>query len=240
MEADRFFGEISPPDLPLVRFYTWERPTISFGCNQNPVKRIDLAACRRDQIPVVQRPTGGRELLHGYDLCYCVAMPRQAGISVLEAKQAFAFITDVLVRGLGKMGMNAEWQSLSKRPRAMQGPCFAQVDAGEITVEAKKLVASAQRVFERCVIQEGSIPLTKPAVELVDYLNTSDKESMRNMIDSNTAFLYDCIGNESSIDAIVESFKLAFAERFASPGGPADDLINAFYSDNKSNLWYYE
>jgi lipoyl(octanoyl) transferase len=240
MEADRYLGEVITPDFPVVRFYTWDKPTISFGCNQNPTKRIDLASCQRDHIPVVQRPTGGRELLHGHDLCYCVAMPHAAGTTGLQAKQIFARITDVLIAALFNMGITAEWRSLSNRPRTMPGPCFAQTDAGEITVAEKKLVASAQRVFERCTIQEGSIPLVRPIVELINYLNTPERDSMRLAMDANTAYLQEQIDGTIPIETVVEHFKLAFEKHFSSQAGPADELMEDFKRSNKSVLWYHE
>jgi lipoate-protein ligase A len=240
MEADRFFGEISPPDLPLLRLYTWDRPTISFGCNQNPARRIDLAVCSRDRIPVVQRPTGGRELLHGHDLCYCMAMPHQVGMMALEAKEVFAMITDCLVATLAKMGITAEWRSLGLRPKAISGPCFAQTDAGEISVDGKKLVASAQRVFERCIIQEGSIPLVRPAVDLIDYLGGANKDSMRLIMNSNTGYLSEYLGQTYSTETVVELCKQAFSERFSGLAGPADELLQEFHRNNDRELWYYE
>ncbi len=226
MEADRYFGEISPPDTPLLRLYTWDRPTISFGCNQNPGKRIDLGACERDGIPVVQRPTGGRELLHGHDLCYGVAMPQEMGIGGIEARQVFAFITDCLVAALKKLGIMAEGKGLRDRTRAVRGPCFAQIDAGEITVGGKKLVASAQRVYAGCILQQGSIPLVRPSVDLTDYLCLENKDSLEKILELNTAYL----GEHSTLtlEAIAESIKEAFEEGYSGPAGSGEELLQNF------------
>jgi lipoate-protein ligase A len=239
MEADRFFGEIAPPDLPLVRFYTWDRPTISLGYNQNPVKRIDLESCRRDGIPVVQRPTGGRELLHGHDLCYSLAMPQKSLTNGVEAKRIFASVSDILIRALGRMGVEAEWKNLDKRPKARYGPCFTQVDAGEIAVGEKKLVASAQRIFELCVIQQGSIPLIGPTVDLTNYLRQGNKESLRLTLDSTTAFLSQHVERKHTIDSVVGIFREAFVEGYSSQAGPADELFRVFDGNKCRALWYY-
>jgi lipoate-protein ligase A len=238
MEADRYFGQESPPDMPLVRFYTWDKPTISLGCNQNPEKRIDLESCGRDKIPVVKRPTGGRELLHGHDLCYSVAMPCEKRINAVEAKRVFGRITNVLVKGLMKMGIAAEWKSLDKRPGIRNGPCFAQVDAGEIMVGGKKLAASAQRVFERCVIQQGSIPLVRPAVDLTNYLRLQNRETIRSIVDMNTAYLHEHLSGGKCLDTIVGKFIKAFDEDFSGPSGPADELLRGFQGNISGALWY--
>ncbi len=239
MEADRFFGDVEPPDLPLVRLYTWDIPTISLGCNQNPAKRLDLALCKRRGIPVVQRPTGGRELLHGHDLCYCVAIPHQIGMTAVEAKQIFSSITDVLNMALAQMGIAAEGGNLNGRPSAMRGPCFVQTDAGELSVKGRKLVASAQRVFDRCVIQEGSIPLEKPSVDLTEFLCVENREMLKKAMDANTAFLFDHLKQPVPIDAVVEQIKQAFIRHYGGPAQASDQLLDHFLRNNKKSLWYY-
>ncbi len=239
METDRFFGEVTPPDLPLVRFYTWDRPTISLGCNQNPARRIELEFCRRDCIPVVQRPTGGRELLHGHDLCYCVAMPYKNPINTVEAKRIFARITDILISALSEMGIAAEGKSLDNRPRTAVGPCFVQVDAGEITVKGKKLVASAQRIFRYCIIQQGSIPLFRPAIDLTSYLRLTNKEALQQALELNTAYLNEHLEGKHPLDWIIAIFKRVFTDSFSGPAGPTEELLENFKGNNYKALWYY-
>ncbi len=57
----------------VLCFYTWERPTLSLGWMQQAAALIDLAACQRDGIDVVQRPTGGRAILHQEEITYSFA-----------------------------------------------------------------------------------------------------------------------------------------------------------------------
>jgi lipoyl(octanoyl) transferase len=228
MEIDRILGEVMPPDMPLVRFYTWDKSTISLGCNQNLSKRIDLELCAKDDIPVVMRPTGGRELLHGHDICYCVARPHEPGMTAIEAKKVFAEINNALIDALIKMGINASWGEFKSRPQAQKGPCFAQVDSGEITVGGRKLVASAQRVFSRCIIQEGSIPLTRPSIDLIKYLVLPEREILRQRIAEVSTFLYAYVDESVVISAVVDYFKASFEESFQSQAGNAESLLDTF------------
>jgi lipoate-protein ligase A len=225
METDRYLGEVSPPPAPLLRLYTWDKPTISYGCNQNPSRRLRLELCSRDDIPVVKRPTGGRELLHGHDICYTVAWPFDNALTAVGAKKVFAAINDSLVQSLQDMGISAEWNEFKNRPRLQDGPCFAQVDSGEVTVEGKKLVASAQRVFPRCVIQQGSIPLRQPQADLLAYLNHGDRTSLAHAMETSTAFLDDCLGRDISPEALIAPFKQVFGRLFEGGAGPGEPLI---------------
>lgn len=231
MEADRHFGEDVHLDHPFVRFYTWDQPTISYGRNQNITKRIKSDLCAKDGIPLVKRPTGGRELLHGHDLCYSVAWPYQGQISAIGAKEYFGFINDALVDAFDNMGIEATWNRFQTRPKIQGGPCFAQIDSGEIIVNCKKLVGSAQRVFERCIIQQGSIPLQRPSVDLLKYLNQERMGSLASAMDELTTFLYEEINSPTPLVFIVEEFRLAFEKAFGFHSLSGDTVLNEFLSN---------
>src|SRR5207302_1273384 len=53
---------------PTVRLYRWKRPTVSVGRFQNIEKTVRLDACAAQGVPIVRRITGGRGILHGWDL----------------------------------------------------------------------------------------------------------------------------------------------------------------------------
>ena len=214
MGVDFFLGDIRPPEFPIVRFYTWNCPTISYGCHQKPDRRINMTLCLDNGIPVVARPTGGRELLHGHDLCYSVIWPYHEKISAVEAKGLFAGINDALLLGLKKIGINAEWNEFRNKPRAMDGPCFAQIDSGEISINSKKLIASAQRVFEHAVVQQGSLPLWKPDVELPRYLQHADKDSIIRKLAELSTDISEQLGNNPGPDFIVQNLTEGFNHLF--------------------------
>ena len=49
---------------PTLRFYGWNRPTLSLGYSQVEARHVDRGRCRALDIPMVRRPTGGRAVLH--------------------------------------------------------------------------------------------------------------------------------------------------------------------------------
>lgn len=234
MGVDSFLGETLLPALPLVRFYTWDCPTISYGCHQKPDKRINLALCRDEKIPVVARPTGGRELLHGHDLCYSVIWPSHERITAIDAKKVFADINDALITGLKQLGLEAEWNEFRNKPRALDGPCFAQIDSGEISIQGKKLIASAQRIFAHCIVQQGSIPLRKPSVDLLRYLQHPDRESIRMKINQVSTDFLEQTGSEMSLAFIVQCFRVGFDKMFGSQAQNGDELFTDYQRNNKN------
>lgn len=221
MEIDLRLGRDAVLSVPAVRFYTWKSDTISIGYNQDCRKRIDLDLCRRDGIEVVRRPTGGRELLHGHDLCYSVVWPTPDSPTAIEAGEIFAKINDILVSALRKMNVDASWQRFSKGRGATSGPCFVLVDRGEISADEKKLLASAQRVFKRAVLQQGSMPLAEPIADLTSYLRVDDRTEIKRRLAGATTCLYHHTDETFPASSIVGIFRGEF-ERFF--GSTADAL----------------
>lgn len=216
MEMDFRLGRDAMISVPVVRFFTWEANTISIGYNQDCEKRIDLDLCRRDGIEVVRRPTGGRELLHGHDLCYSVAWPTAGIITAVEAGEIFGRINDILLSALRRLKVKASWRRFSRRGGASSDPCFALIDRGEISVGERKLLASAQRVFEKTVLQQGSMPLVEPTVDLISYVRVGDQIEMRRRLEDATTCLYDHIDETFSVSSIVETFRGEFQRFFDS------------------------
>lgn len=174
---------------PVVRFYRWDRPTLSFGRNQPAAGRYDRAAARERGIAFVRRPTGGQAVLHADELTYAVVAP----VAVIgRPRTAYRRINEALVTGLRRLGVAAEMAELAELAEAAEvaegtegaataagaaGPgadwaaaCFREPAAGEVVVGGRKLIGSAQRCEGRVILQHGSLLLAgsqAPAEELL-------------------------------------------------------------------------
>jgi lipoate-protein ligase A len=229
MEIDRYLGRENPPKKAVIRFFTWDRPTISYGHNQNPEKRFDLEKCRANNIEVVRRPTGGREILHGYDLCFSVIWPFSLMTDRMDGKKLFDFINRILRSGLSQLGIESDLKTISAKSGVVSGPCFSQVDRGEISVGGRKLVASAQRTFEATFLQQSSIPLKFGELDIIDYMKykDADKEKLRTLIHSSTTTLENHFSETKSINDIVEQLKASFEEAFNCKADEIEEEIKS-------------
>ena len=167
METDRFWlerAEILKEPLTVIRFYRWDKPTISLGMHQKATKAVDLAYCDEAGIPTVSRPTGGRAVLHGNELTYSVVsndveiFPSQGLIPVYQ------LIAKCLEGGLHELGIRAT-QRNDERTSAVGSlydwtkPCFISPSRHELVYRGRKLVGSAQRRLKRSFLQHGSVPI---------------------------------------------------------------------------------
>lgn len=145
----------SPPTL---RLYGWESPSVSLGSFQKIVD-IDIEYCINNNIPVVRRPTGGRGILHGDELTYSFSARNEGDFSggLLETyrKLSIAFQS-----ALHQMGLNAVMKmeresgmNLTRSPL-----CFKSTSYGEISLDRRKLIGSAQKRWNEGFLQQGSIP----------------------------------------------------------------------------------
>jgi lipoate-protein ligase A len=154
-----------------LRLYTWNAPTVSLGYLQKTSAGLDLAACRSHGIAVVRRLTGGRAVLHASELTYSLAVPLLGAWRALSVAESFSLLSRGLMAGLARLGVNAELGDGSAgREGAGQpgtgpagsgdvGACFQVKRLPALLVGGRKLVGSAQRRWDRSLLQHGSLLL---------------------------------------------------------------------------------
>lgn len=151
-----------PSRVPTLRLYGWSLPTVTVGHSQNIERDVDLERARGMGVDVVRRPTGGRAIWHSSEVTYSVVAPLGAPELGHHLKDIFEAISRHLISGLIKLGVSAHslaFQTGSHRVagRTRSPACFAELHFGEITVDGKKLVGSAQRRTRHAFLQHGSI-----------------------------------------------------------------------------------
>jgi len=160
MAVDEYlFRSLGERPETYLRFYQWEKPTVSLGYSQDIEKVVDVDYCREHGIDIVRRITGGKLVLHHTEITYSVC---SSDVETFTSKlsDSYKLISQALLLGLAKMGLNP---ILSPDPPSAYArgnlPCFSYPARNEIEVMGKKIVGSAQKRTEARFIQHGSIPL---------------------------------------------------------------------------------
>src|SRR5690242_16384610 len=60
---------------PILHFYEWERPSISYGYFIQPSKFLNLNNIKKQGIDLARRPTGGGIVFHLWDMAFSVLVP---------------------------------------------------------------------------------------------------------------------------------------------------------------------
>lgn len=144
-----------------LRLYAWSAPTVSLGYLQKTPGGVDIEACRRHGIGLVRRITGGRAVLHADELTYSVAVPLGDPWRSRPVAEVFARICCGLIAGLRRLGLAARLGDSRSVPgdRSETGACFLLRRMPAILVGGRKLIGSAQRRWDRFLLQHGSLLL---------------------------------------------------------------------------------
>jgi len=147
--------------LPTLRFYGWDRSSLSLGCFQKAAD-LDLAYCRSHHIPVVRRPTGGRAILHGDELTYSFSVRTDREPFANGLLESYRSISNVFRLAFRKIGVYVGSKRQRERGKVLtRSPnCFQSSSYGEILVNDRKIVGSAQKRWKDGLLQQGSIPYT--------------------------------------------------------------------------------
>lgn len=141
---------ISLNSAPVLRFYGWSEPTLSFGRNQQIPDNT--------KISTVKRITGGRTLLHDKELTYCFVCHQdflKNGGSVINS---YKEISNGLILGFKELGVNLEFPSC-KKVSTHHGYCMNLSTGSDLSYQNKKIIGSAQARKKGYILQHGSILL---------------------------------------------------------------------------------
>ncbi len=203
-----------------LRLYGWQRPTLSIGYSQEISKYIDMESCKRNNIPVVRRFTGGRALLHQYEMTYSVIAPIPHPAFPGSLRGSFGRISQAILESLRIGGVEratiAEKNNI--RDVSSRSPaCFSMANHCEIVVDGKKLVGSAQRRLRSAFLQHGSVILDMApnlTHTLLKYSSDTEKQAVLDSLTSNTTSLKQLLQRNLENDEVNQWFLKGFQKTF--------------------------
>jgi lipoate-protein ligase A len=215
----------------FLRFYRWKPYAISLGYNQSRTTgalKLDEKKCSADGIDIVERPTGGRAVLHSEELTYSVVMKTDKPIRDTYRNISLAIINGLKLiepgnSNLKNLSFAKETPDILKLIKTgMYNLCFNSQVKYEINYKGKKLVGSAQRKFSSIILQHGSVLIGNHHKNIVDYLiaSKSEKDNMKKEMDEKTICLSDLLKRsvtyKETADAIFKGFEYTFDISFSS------------------------
>lgn len=144
---------------PILRFYTWEHPTLSLGYFQEHRDRSRHQASF--DCAWLRRSTGGGAILHDGELTYSFVVPAHAR-SASETRRLYDAFHETLVEVLWQLyhttaGLHSGEQGSPDRHEPFL--CFQRRSPGDVILHRHKVAGSAQRRHRGALLQHGSILL---------------------------------------------------------------------------------
>lgn len=146
MAADQAWLEQS--DVPVLRVYHWEQPTVTIGYAQSLTKLADALPAW----PVVRRWTGGGVVLHENDFTYSVIVPTSHPWSQTNPLDSYRLIHESLAVALDDGSRLAGLEDLIEAPFCFVAPALHDVVRGKA-----KIAGAGQRRGKLGLLHQGSV-----------------------------------------------------------------------------------
>ncbi len=161
MSIDKsLLDHVKKTHVPVMRFYQWKPSAISLGLYESP-RDVDGDFCRKNNIDVVRRPTGGKAVYHDEkDFTYSVAAP----ISIFQndVKMAYKTICGWLINALDDLGIKA-----------------SLANTNDILVQGKKISGNAAKVENGIVLQHGTLIYEPHKKMMADIFKVNEEKVER-------------------------------------------------------------
>lgn len=189
---------------PILRLYGWSPACVSLGRNQSD-NSVNKEFCKKNDIDIVKRLTGGRALLHDKELTYSFICPTSFLNSCESVILSYKEISNALIVGFKKMNIDLTFPE-NKKPNSKFDYCMSISTGADLSYQSKKLIGSAQFRKNNFILQHGSI--------LMDF----DKEIIQNIFNENVCqdsiTTLKEINSEIEIQTLASSIKQGFVEYF--------------------------
>lgn len=136
---------------PILRFYRWRRPSLSFGYFGRYAEVADQSRHRE----IVRRWTGGGIVSHGNDLTYSIIVPASHPFFARSSREIYAALHDAIRRALAANGVEAILaNSIAAK---VSEDCFANAVRADVMSNGRKIAGAAHRRSRAGLLHQGSI-----------------------------------------------------------------------------------
>jgi len=159
----RIFEDYLRDRVPVLRIYSWQRPSFTYGISQLPQGHINLSACAADGIDLAKRMTGGGILFHDNEITYSFVCGKEDIGEPQNVFVSYRKICAFLIHFYGSLGLKAQFALETEDFVCRQEPsefCSASHEKYDITINQKKIGGNAQKRARQAIFQHGSVPIS--------------------------------------------------------------------------------
>ncbi len=139
--------------LPTLRFYSWKPAALTIGFFQKIEQELDENACKKDNVSIIRRITGGGAVFHQFEITYSVVFPLEHALSCKTVLESYKKICLPIIDALKSYFLNASFEGIN-----------------DLCVDGKKISGNAQTRRKGCLLQHGTILLDLNLQQMFSYL----------------------------------------------------------------------
>lgn len=136
---------------PVVRFYRWAAPAVTFGYAQ----RYEAVRASAGGLPVIRRWTGGGIVFHGKDLTMALVVPASHELCRLQTGMVYQRIHEALLGAVREVSPGARLASPEDCRAGLA--CFESPALNDILHDRQKICGGAMRRGKDGFLYQGSL-----------------------------------------------------------------------------------
>lgn len=233
---EAIFRSYNVNDMPLLRFYQWEKPTLSLGYFQKG--RLFEKLWDSKDIDIVRRPTGGRGVVHHLELTYAIIAGYDDYFMKKDLVRSYLDISKLFKKAFENMGILIQIEDQKLKENSPN--CFESPSLFEITLKGYKVIGSAQYRNSGKFLQHGSIildidyPIWERVFNIPEKKLINTVKGINELVDNNI--------NYDQVEAnIITEFGKVFEIQYVEPNNDiilmANELDENKYSTRE---WTYK
>ena len=157
-----------------LRFYKWKPSAVSIGRFQTPTDEIYVNNCKKHEVDIVRRITGGGAVYHDQngEITYSVvAKTADLGLKKLDMVNAYQKICKGLNEAFITLGTKAEYRP----PDPKRCP--------NLTINGKKISGNAQSSKKGILLQHGTFLLNLDHERMFTFLKVPWAKTLNNVLE---------------------------------------------------------
>jgi lipoate-protein ligase A len=173
MAKDAFLlAQLGLESPPLLHFYEWDSPCLTYGYFTDPARYLDMEALRHCGLQAARRPTGGGIIFHLSDLAFSVLVPASHSHFSLNTLDNYAFINQKVAKVIAHFSHSLSQPQLLHSETSCSNQdckafCMAKPTQYDLIIDGKKVGGAAQRRTKHGLLHQASLSLLFPPIDLL-------------------------------------------------------------------------
>jgi lipoate-protein ligase A len=218
----------SPPTL---RFYSWTKPAVALGYFQKADEELNLNLCKKDNIEVFRRLTGGGAVYKSpqYEFNYSFIIREDDPTIPKDVEKSYEIICSAIIIGLKKLGFETKFKPIN-----------------DIMLDGKKVSGNAQTRVDNVILHHGTILLKPQVEEMFKYLKIDEEKLLKKKVKD----VKDLVTGLNEIkkvtkqqlqEAIIKGFSETFSKSFIQKNITQEeqDFANQAYKKYSNDEFIY-
>lgn len=157
---------------PILHFYNWSVPSITFGYFTNPYSYLDEEELIKSNLHLAKRPTGGGIMFHLYDLAFSVLIPTSHPAYSTNTLANYIFINQKVLEALKQFMQHKNFTLFHPSDCCQSNAafCMAKPTIYDLFLDGFKVGGAAQRRMKQGFLHQGSICLKLPDKKLLNQI----------------------------------------------------------------------